>query len=132
MRWLQVFMTLHTAANNGTRSSLYQIPAWGRTITGHYKQVLGHSVTVPKLQTYLKHRFAWGEVVLDSLDWDTLCAVTHTYEEQQPTLVKHLHSITGKHAHCNDSHESPMCPACHNAVESNDHVLLCPAESRQE
>jgi hypothetical protein len=49
------------------------------------------------------------------------------------TLVKHIHKIapTGDIAHRNNTHYSARCPACDCANETNDHVMLCPAATRQ-
>ena len=77
-------------------------------------------------------RFKWNEDIIQSLDWETFWAAIGSYEEQRPTLVKHVHGIapTGKYAHRNCAHENPNCPACHDALETNDHVILCASPSR--
>ena len=48
-----------------------QLEVQGRTITGHYKTKLREQANLPQLKSYLKHRFAWNDDVIDDLDWET-------------------------------------------------------------
>jgi len=113
-------------------NTVAQLEVSGSTVTGRYKSVLRQRATLPMLEAYLTHRFGWDNEVLGSLDWEVLRVLISSYDEQRPTLVKHLHAIapTGKYAHRNDHHESQKCPACPHEVETNDHMMRCPAESR--
>ena len=105
----------------------------GTTIVGHHKSELRQAAHLPPLLVYLQARFEWGHEVIQTLDWEAFRAATQSYDEQRATLVKHVHSSapTAKYVHRNDSHESAQCPSCSCEVETNDHVIVCPAASRK-
>jgi hypothetical protein len=104
------------------------------TITAYYKKAIRDSLTTPPLHQYLQSRFGWTDDVMTELDWEMFSTLTKLYNDQRPTLVKHVHMLapTGKYAHRNDAHESAGCPACDCDLETNEHLFQCPAMSREE
>lgn len=111
-----------------------QIEIQGKTITSQYKTTLRQALTLPPYLQYLKHRFQWKDTTSTIVDWDIMSMIIAPYDSQRPTLVKHLHNIapTGKYIHRNNHHAPRGCPACPCEDETNDHMLICPAESRHK
>jgi hypothetical protein len=99
-----------------------------------YKTAIRDAVLIPDYFKFLQQRFGWDENTIDRIDWKLLAILTSFPDDRRPTLVKHIHSIapTGKYVHRYDSSESAKCPVCDCPQETNDHVMQCPAPSRQQ
>jgi hypothetical protein len=111
-----------------------QLIVAGESVSSHYKSRLRDTATLPRYFTYLRGIFNWSEATSDDVDWSTYKQIIRRPRTTNPaTLVKHLHKIapTGHIAHRNNAHYSARCPACDCATETNDHVMLCPAATRQ-
>jgi len=120
-------LTVPTLSQTQTQLVIQQ-----RSITSHLKRRVHHSITVPRLLSYLQQRFSWEENVLEEIDWVVYQSIIKKYKDQWTTVVKHLHAIspTGHLAHRNNQYLPHDCPACSEPNETNLHLLLCGAASR--
>ena len=103
-----------------------------RSITGKIKRRAHEAATTTNLMVYLQRKFQWSPTTIKLIDWDTFSAILQKYRDKWPTIVKHIHDIspTGTIANRNNPHLPHECPACNHPHESNNHVILCPSQSR--
>lgn len=113
-------------------SNPVQILLEGLSLTSKYKSKIRSACTVPQLKQYLCHRFNWAPVSIDDVAWSTFSQITSGFSQHHTTIVKHVHAIapTGHIAHRNRDALPAHCPACKCPYEDNNHVILCPAASR--
>lgn len=114
-------------------STQAQLQIQGESISSYYKTRIRDAATIPKLMKYYEKLFNWTPDTQLQVDWPVYKQILRNHQKQQTTLVKHLHLIapTGDIAHRNNHHYPAGCPCCDNLTESNDHVLLCPGDSRR-
>jgi exonuclease III len=114
-------------------TTMAQLLIQGESVSSHYKTRIREAATLPPYFEYLEEKFHWDEVTRKEIDWPVYKQIIRSFPAQHTTLVKHLHKIapTGEIAHRNNHHYPSECPSCDCEVETNDHVLLCSAISRQ-
>ena len=106
----------------------------GRHVTSSYKTTIRDAATLPSYFQYLQQRFEWEDGTIQKIDWDMVSQLVMPFDDARPTLVKHMHGIapTGIIANRNDPQASNQCPACLECQETNDHLFVCPAPSRDQ
>jgi hypothetical protein len=105
----------------------------GHAVTSRMKPPIRLAVSLPNLHKYLMKRFAWSDTTIADIDWETFSQLIHQQKCHHRIMVKHVHAIapTGHIAHRNNPHHPRTCPSCPCDDETNDHMIQCPARSRQ-
>jgi hypothetical protein len=106
-----------------------QLHLSGQTITRHYRSALRYQKTAPILESYMRKKFAWDQVTLTSIDWRALRRARNRMQSRQVQLCKisfdqlPTASVVSRW----DSTITSKCPRCHQADETIDHLVRCPA-----
>ena len=102
-------------------------------ITRKYRQKIREAHAKPALYSHLCKRFKWEPSVPDTIAWDIFTSIIQHFQNNHTTIVKHVHAIapTGHIAHRNCPHLTAQCPSCQCEREDNNHVILCPATTRE-
>jgi hypothetical protein len=104
-------------------------------VSSNYKSRLREAATLPCYFIYIRGRFDWSQDTVDDIDWSMYKRIIRSPRSTNPaTLGKHLHGIapSGNSVHRNNSHYAAKCPACACQLETNDHLITCPADSRRD
>ena len=103
-------------------------------ITRKYRQKIREAHAKPVLYSHLCKRFKWEPNVPDTIAWDTFTSITQHFHNHHTTIVKHVHAIapTGHIAHRNCPSLTAQCPSCQCEREDNNHVIICPATTRED
>jgi hypothetical protein len=106
------------------------------SINGRYKNTLRTAALRGDLWDHLMARNSWTETIISSIDWTAFerASTQGSLSPHRVALVKHFHGIspTGKIAHRNDPSQPSSCPCCDCLIETEDHVILCPAPIRRK
>jgi hypothetical protein len=102
------------------------------TITSQLKRVIQQTRPGYDLEDHLCKKHGWDQETLQSINWESHCRALKRNDPQRSSLIKHIHGLTpiGKMVNRYDKKYSPQCPACPEPVETRDHMVQCPAQSR--
>ena len=122
---------MHTEAP--LASNPVQLFLGNASVTRRYRDHIRTAATLQPLQQYLCKRFKWDPGRLTEVAWDSFTSITNSHRTQRTTIVKHVHGIapTGHIAHRNSTCYDAGCPSCECDREDNNHLLICPAASRE-
>jgi hypothetical protein len=89
------------------------------------------SAATHDMEDYLKERNQWDQTQFESICWPAFSSARNT--SVIPRFIPkycHRHLPVGVKAHRNNPKYSPSCPACGDPMETNEHFLMCKAQSR--
>ena len=80
---------------------------------------------------YLINRYGWTSHIFNSVKWEAI-AMNVKHFNHRSFFVKWSNGILPTRYFINkyNPHESPVCPACKCAIETNEHLLQCPCYSQ--
>ena len=109
-----------------------QVELFEGTCTYSLKKSLHHAAHAPALMHHLQHRHSWTQEIFDDIDWTALGRALRRHDQHRQMFVKYLNDILplGQRLHKQDIKYPESCPSCTAPVESRQHFLYCPAESR--
>jgi hypothetical protein len=81
----------------------------------------------------MRKRFRWRNDTTESVDWEAFsCGFCSRYRYRTFQVKLSFKLLpSGKHLHKRSPSYDPRCPACKDAIESNDHMFQCQAVSRR-
>jgi hypothetical protein len=102
----------------------------GETNTPRYAQRLRQTASNPRICKRLMAHNNWSSNTFSSINWDVPGQALNTLENSAKIVIikfAHDHLHTRRHKHRIKQAESDKCPACHHLVETDWHILSCPA-----
>ena len=114
-------------------TSACQLQLANGTVTYDLKLKLTHARTVPPLQRKLCNKNAWDDAGFLDIDWTSHGQALKRLKKHRKTLVQYVNDWlpVGKRIHKYDVKYPEWCPSCTAQVEDSNHLMTCPATSRQ-
>jgi exonuclease III len=102
------------------------------TLTSHIAERVRKQAWGGPLLQYMQLKYRWSENTANNINWEAhASALTHHFA-RKTHMTKLIHDIlpTNSNVH-RDDQPKQRCPECPCMKETRDHVLQCPALSRQ-
>ena len=102
------------------------------TTTYDLKLKLTHARTVPPLQNKLCEKNSWDRHVFGDINWTAHGQALKRLKQHRKTLVQYFNDWlpVGKRIHRYNTKYPECCPSCTAQVEDTNHLMTCPASSR--
>jgi hypothetical protein len=101
------------------------------TVTSRYAAAIRREYSGEALLCHIKRRNNWMDATVPMVNWDSHGAALSTHIKTRLHYSKLVHDILPTSAYLNRQDKGKrLCPCCSHPKETRDHVLRCPALSR--
>ena len=101
------------------------------TVTSSYAATLRQAYCGPPLMEYIRQRNKWTVEELESINWQAHGSAIRKQIPLRIHYVKYVHDLLPTHSQQNKLDAGKRtCPCCTSTHEDRDHILRCPAPSR--
>jgi exonuclease III len=103
------------------------------TITSNFPDRMRHQAWGGPLKKYMQEKYNWSASTMDAINWKAQTSALQRQFHRKTHMTKLIHDIlpTNSKVHRADKTKQ-RCPECPCKKEDRDHVLQCPAASRQQ
>jgi hypothetical protein len=111
-----------------------QLKMKGGTVTHQLKQTVTQARSKQIHKQYLCKKNNWTPTDFQTIDWESHCQALNQIPAKRTILIKYLNNIApvGKIVHKYNPKYTAGCPSCTEAMETQEHMLQCPCEKREE
>ena len=103
------------------------------SITGNFATTLRTAYSGPRLLQHLRTKNNWSEATCESINWDAHSSCLGKHINTNSHYTKLVQDILPTHSWLNKMDKgSRTCPCCDEINENRDHILRCPAVSRNQ
>jgi hypothetical protein len=123
-------VSLETKAINNPHGNAYVLVR-GKSVTGQIYKTLFEAAACPRMKEYLLECYFWDEAVFNSIDWNaihsSICGLTGV-EHRFITKFCFQQLPVGTRLRQRESQAPQNCPACHEPLEDDWHLISCPSK----
>ncbi len=113
------------------RTRAQQLHFISGTITSRYQAAVRREFSGDALLQHIKTRNRWQDETVLAINWDSHGAALSKHIQTRLHYSKLVHDILSTLALLNKQDKGKrLCPCCGNPHETRDHILKCPAPSR--
>jgi hypothetical protein len=106
----------------------------GETITHQLKRTIMAERAQTNHKKFLCNKHIWDETIFNDIAWEVHCRALNQLQQKKIILTKYVNGIApvGKVVNRYDQKKYALnCPSCKEAIETQDHLLVCPHPKRE-